>query len=395
GALVMSASAVVHPPGPQPRFVVDPYLFGATALLALLGLVMVTSASISVADRELTDPFYHLRAQARGFGAGLFATVFCLAVPTRLWERTGFLALPLALVLLVLVLVPGIGHTVNGSTRWIRLPGLNLQPSEPARILLLVYLSSYLVRHADALRASFGGFLRPMLFIALAASLLLAEPDFGAATVLIGTAMGVLFIAGARLRDFVLLFGVAGGLLAALALSATYRVERLMAFLDPWADPFDTGFQLTQSLIAIGRGEWLGVGLGGSVQKLFYLPFPHTDFVFAVLAEELGLVGAAATIGLFVVVVWRAFAIARTALEGQRFFQGYLAYGLGLWVALQAFINIGVNMGVLPTKGLTLPLLSYGGSSLVVSMAALALLLRIHHENHAPTRRRRAPRSVR
>ncbi|MEL7451391.1 MAG: putative lipid II flippase FtsW [Pseudomonadota bacterium] len=390
----MSASAVVHPPGPQPRFIVDPMLFGAFAMLSLLGLVMVTSASISVADRELTDPFYHLRHQGAYFVAGLLATVFCLAVPTGAWERTGFLALPLALMLLVAVLVPGIGHTVNGSTRWIRLAGVGFQPSEPARILLLIYLSSYLVRHGAALRESFGGFLRPMLFIALAATLLLAEPDFGAATVLIGTAMGVLFIGGARLRDFLLLFGVAGGSLAALAFSETYRVKRLLAFLDPWADPWDSGFQLTQSLIAIGRGEWFGVGLGGSVQKLFYLPFAHTDFVFAVLAEELGLLGAAATIGLFVIVVWRAFSVARAAIERERLFQGYLAYGLGLWIALQALINIGVNMGVLPTKGLTLPLLSYGGSSLVVSMAALGLLLRIHHENHAPTRRRRAARRV-
>ena len=390
----MSAAAIAYPAERPARFVVDPVLFGATATLALLGLVMVTSASISIADRELTDPFYHLRNQAVYFGVGLLAALFCMAVPTRAWERTGFLALPLALLLLVLVLIPGIGHTVNGSTRWIRIAGLNLQASEPARMLLLVYLASYLVRHGEALQRSFGGFLRPMLFIALASSLLLAEPDFGAATVLIGTAMGVLFIGGVRLRDFAVLFGVAGGLLAALAFAETYRVKRLLAFLDPWADPFDTGFQLTQSLIAIGRGEWFGVGLGGSVQKLFYLPEAHTDFVFAVLAEELGLVGAAGTIGLFVVVVWRAFAIARAAVGRERLFQGYLAYGLGLWLALQAFINIGVNMGVLPTKGLTLPLLSYGGSSLVVSMAALALLLRIHHENCAPARRRRVARSA-
>jgi cell division protein FtsW len=244
------------------------------------------------------------------------------------------------------------------------------------------------------LREGFTGFLRPMLLLSLACGLLLAEPDFGAAIVLLATALAMLFVAGARLRDFCLFFGVAVIAMAALAVTSPYRMNRLTGFLDPWADPFNSGFQLTQSLIAIGRGEWFGVGLGNGVQKLFYLPEAHTDFVFAVFAEEFGLAGATVLVGLFLVLVWRIFRLAMRAVRSERFFEAYLAVGLGTWLGLQAFINIGVNMGLLPTKGLTLPLVSYGRSSLIVTLVSIGLLLRIHHElivDAAPVNRRKSP----
>ena len=252
--------------------------------------------------------------------------------------------------------------------------------SEPARLCFLIYLAGYLVRRSKTLREEFVGFLRPMLVLTLACVLLLKEPDFGAAIVLLATALVMLFVAGARIRDFVVFFSAAVAAMVALAITSPYRMKRLTGFLDPWSDPYDSGFQLTQSLIAIGRGEWLGVGLGESVQKLFYLPEAHTDFVFAVFAEEFGLFGSLVLIALFMALLWRVFRLGIRAHDAERFFEAYLAIGLGTWLGLQAFINIGVNMGMLPTKGLTLPLISYGRSSLIVTMAGIGLLLRIHHE---------------
>jgi cell division protein FtsW len=296
--------------------------------------------------------------------------------------------------LLALVLVPGIGDTVNGSARWLELGPLRFQASEPARLCLLMYLASYAVRRNADLTASFKGFLKPMLVIAAACALLLAEPDFGAAVVLTTTSLGILFVAGARLRDFTLAVAVASAALAVLAVSSAYRVQRLTAFLDPWGDPFASGFQLTNSLIAIGRGDWLGVGLGESVQKLFYLPEAHTDFVFAVVAEELGFAGATLVIGLFALLVYRAITLGQRALAAGLHFQGLLSTGIGVMLGFQACINIGVNTGLLPTKGLTLPLISYGRSSAVVTLAALGILLRIYAElrawEQAPRRRSRA-----
>jgi len=363
----------------------DPVLFGVISSLLLLGLIAVASASMALAERDLGRPFYYLERQgvfALG-GAALALAAFLL--PTRLWRSTGLLLMALALALLVLVLVPGIGHEVNGAVRWLPLGPVRVQVSELARLLLLMYLAGYIVRHEAELSASFAGFVKPMLVIAGACALLLAEPDFGAATVLLATALGVLFLGGVRWRDFGLLFAGAGAAMALLAVASPYRVQRLTSFLHPWTDPFDSGFQLTQSLIAIGRGGWFGVGLGGSVQKLFYLPEAHTDFVFAVLAEELGLAGVLATLGLYVLLIVRGFAIGRRAGEAGLSYQAYLAFGITLWLAFQSIINIGVNMGVLPTKGLTLPLLSYGGSSLAITLLACGLLLRIHHETCVAT----------
>jgi cell division protein FtsW len=348
--------------------------------IALLGLVMVTSASVSIATKESGNPFLYLERQLMLTLLGIVGAGAVFCVRTEVLEKAAVPLLATAAVLLLLVLVPGIGHSVNGSRRWLRLAGLNMQVSEVARVLVLVFISSYAVRRETELRETFGGLLKPLGLLAVFFVLLLAEPDFGAATVLFATGFGVLFLAGARLRDVLVLAAAGGALLALVAMSSSYRVRRLTAFLDPWADPFNSGFQLTQSLIAIGRGEWFGVGLGESVQKLFYLPEAHTDFLFAVLAEEFGLVGVVVTLGLFLALVWRAFWIARLADGAGLKFASYLASAFGLWLGIQAFINIGVNMGVLPTKGLTLPLMSYGRSSLIVTLAWSGMLLRVYHE---------------
>lgn len=358
----------------------DPVLVAIGLALLLGGMVVLASASISIAANSAGDPFFFVTRQAAAVLLGGIAGFTCLYIPMQAWERLGPLMLLAGLSLLIVVLVPSLGHTVNGSTRWLRIGPVNFQVSEPARLCLLIFLAGHLVRHNRSVRERFVGFLRPMLVLCLACGLLLAEPDFGAAIVLLATALAMLFVAGARLRDFFLFFSVAVIAMAALAITSPYRLQRLTGFLDPWADPYNSGFQLTQSLIAIGRGQWFGVGLGEGVQKLFYLPEAHTDFVFAVFAEEFGLVGTVALIALFFALLWRVFALARRAAAAERYFEAYLAIGLGTWLGLQTFINIGVNMGLLPTKGLTLPLVSYGRSSMIVTMVAFALLLRIHHE---------------
>jgi cell division protein FtsW len=348
--------------------------------LICLGLVMVSSASVTLADRELGQPFYYTLRQAIYIGLGLLAGAVMLRMSLQHLERASAGALLLALGLLLIVLIPGIGHEVNGSVRWIDLGPFRMQVSEPAKLLIVIYLSGYLVRHAEEIRSQLNGFLKPMAVVGLAAMLLLGEPDFGAAVVLVATSLCIMFLAGVRLLPFGAILGLACMSLAGLAVSSPYRMARLTTFMDPWADPYRSGFQLTQSLIAIGRGEWLGVGLGASIQKLFYLPEAHTDFVFAVLAEELGLLGVMVVIALYAGLVWRAFSIAGVAQRGGREFAAYLAYGVGVWIGLQSFVNIGVNMGLLPTKGLTLPLLSYGGSSMIVMCVAVGLLLRIDYE---------------
>jgi cell division protein FtsW len=369
-----------------------------TIVLALLlgGLVILASASISISDNATSNPFFYVQRQLIAVAIGGAAGFICLFIPMQVWRSLGLLSLFVGLALLVVVLIPGIGYEVNGSTRWLRLGVMNLQVSEPARLCFLIYLAGYLVRQNKSLREEFTGFLRPMIVLTVACILLLAEPDFGAAVVLLATALVMMFVAGARIRDFLLFFVVAVVAMAALVLAAPYRMQRITGFLDPWADPFNTGFQLTQSLIAIGRGEWFGVGLGESVQKLFYLPEAHTDFVFAVYAEEFGLLGSLVLIALFLALLWRVFKLAMRAADAERFFEAYIAIGLGTWLGIQAFINIGVNMGLLPTKGLTLPLISYGRSSLIITMICIALLLRIHHElavDATPVNRKRRKRS--
>jgi cell division protein FtsW len=366
--------------GRQQRLAVDPVIVAAVASLMLVGLVMVSSASVNVAERLTGDPFFHLERQLLSVLLGCTLAAAILVVPIAVWKRIAPWLLVASLGLLVLVLVPGVGHEVNGSQRWIRVGPLNFQPSEVARWLLVTYVAIFAVRHQTELRSSAQGFFKPLAVLVAGAVLLLAEPDFGAAVVLCVTGTAVLFVAGARLRDFLVVCGIGAAGIAALAFSSGYRLQRLTGFLNPWDDPFNSGFQLTQSLIAIGRGEWHGVGLGSSIQKLFYLPEAHTDFVFAVLAEEFGLVGVTLVVLAFLVLVLRSLRLARIAADAGMPLHACIAAGFGVWIGLQAFLNIGVNMGLLPTKGLTLPLLSYGRSSMLVTLAWIGMLLRVHHE---------------
>jgi cell division protein FtsW len=352
----------------------------ALAGLLLAGLVMVASASVSIAARQYHDPFFYFNRQAFSvlLGAGLAGAM--LFVPIAAWKRAAPLLLVASFALLLLVAIPGIGHEVNGSRRWLRFGPVNFQPSELARWFLVTYVAIFAVRHQTELRGTTQGFFKALAVLVAAAVLLLAEPDFGAAVVLCVTGTAVLFVAGARMREFMLVCGAGVLCIAALAVMSPYRMERIMTFLKPWDDPFDSGFQLTQSLIAIGRGEWFGVGLGSSIQKLFYLPEAHTDFVFAVLAEEFGLFGVLLVVAGFLVLVLRSLRLARVAADAGMPLHACLAAGFGVWIGLQAFLNIGVNMGLLPTKGLTLPLLSYGRSSMLVTLAWAGMLLRVHHE---------------
>jgi len=366
---------------------IDLVLVSLLALIILFGLIMVTSASISLASQEsAANSFAYLQKQLLfllvGIGAG--GLVFC--VPTEKLERVAVPLLFLGLGLLIMVAIPGIGHRSHGSRRWLQLGGFAFQVSELARLLILIYVASYAVRKEAELRGTFSGLLRPLGVLLLAGALLLAEPDMGAATVLFATGFIMLFLAGGRLRWMTLMVLAAATLFVLLAEVSGYRRARITAFLHPFDDPFHSGFQLVQSLIAIGRGQLFGVGLGESVQKLFYLPEAHSDFIFAVLAEELGLAGVLLTLGLFLALSWRSLHVARLAHAAGLPFAAYLAAGFGVWIGVQALVNIGVNMGVLPTKGLTLPLMSYGGSSLVVALVWAAIVLRVYHEATQPSR---------
>ncbi len=355
-------------------------LWVAFAILFGVGLVMVGSSSTAIAERQFGEPFHYLMRQVMYSSIALTLAYAVLHIPLRWWERMGGTLLLLSLGLLVVVLIPGVGREVNGSMRWLPLGITNFQPSEMIKLVMVIYLAGYLVRHSDEVRNAVSGFIKPMLILIVTCLLLLAEPDFGAAAVLMATAMGMLFLGGVRIWQFSLLIAMVALALTGLAIMSPYRVERITSFLNPWADPFDSGFQLTQALIAFGRGEWFGVGLGSSIQKLFYLPEAHTDFLFAVLAEELGLVFSLIIIALFSFIVARAFVIGRRAEKVGQVFAAYLAYGYGIWIGIQAFINIGVNIGILPTKGLTLPFMSYGGSSLIMSFVVIALLQRVAYE---------------
>jgi cell division protein FtsW len=363
-----------------PSWSVDIVLLLSAFLLLCIGLVMVTSASIGIADKQLGDPFYFARRHLVYAVLGVFSALVVYRLRLVHWEKSGGMLALFAIFLLLLVLIPGLGRTVNGATRWLDLGVASLQVSEFARLFLLIYLAGYLVRRGQEVRSSVNGFIKPLAVLGLACALILVQPDFGSAVVLLVTALGVMFLAGVRLWQFLILLLSMVVLVAVLAVSSPYRLQRLTAFLDPWSDPFNSGFQLTQSLIAFGSGGWTGAGLGASVQKLFYLPEAHNDFLLAILAEELGLIGVLMILVLFSLLVWRAMYIGFAAEKSGAKFAAYLAYGLGLWIAVQAMVNCGVNMGLLPTKGLTLPLVSAGGSSLLVMCVAIGLLLRIHLE---------------
>jgi len=362
--------------------------------LLCLGLVMVASASIGIADQNTGDPFFYAKRQFLRILLSLALLWVACRVPLQFWKRNGMALMLGSIILLAVVLIPGVGHTVNGATRWLNFGLFTFQVSEIAKLFLIIYLSGYLLRRGGEVQTNTMGFIKPMLVLAIASGLLLLEPDFGAAAVLLMTGLGLIFLGGVRFGQFLLFVIGTLCIMGLLAVSSPYRLARITSFLDPWADPFNSGFQLTQSLIAIGSGGWFGAGLGGSVQKLFYLPEAHTDFLFAIFAEEFGFVGQVCLIAVFGLFALRCFRIAKLALQRDQAFGAYLAYGVGLLITLQAAINIGVNMGALPTKGLTLPFVSYGGNSILSMSFAVGLVLRVYFEcttaSGAGTRRRHA-----
>ena len=394
----LTATATVRKPPlrPLPRepramLNFDVSLAWSALLLLAFGLVMVYSASIAMAEASAHTGYrawYFLARHAAFLAVGLAAAFVAFQVPVKVWQRGAIWLFIGGALLLVLVLIPGIGKSVNGSKRWLSLLVVNIQPSEFMKLAVILYAASYAVRKAAFLHAEqplrqtlLRGFAPLSVVMVLIGGLLLLEPDFGAFVVILAIAFGILFIGGLDWRLFLGLALLLPVALAAILIAAPYRVQRLTNFMDPWADPLHKGYQLSHSLIAFGRGEWLGVGLGSSVEKLLYLPEAHTDFLLAVIAEELGFVGVAAVIALFAWVLFRAYAIGRQAARLSRPFAALVAQGIGVWIGVQAFINMGVNMGVLPTKGLTLPLLSFGGSGIVVNCVAIAVLLRIDYEN--------------
>lgn len=390
----MNTHAMVetHEQGLPPVIWYDRYLLFATIALVGFGLLMVASTSVAVSEHLFGQPFHYLLRQLCYLLLGLGLALCIVRIPLERWQKMGTALLLLSLILLILVLVPKLGRQVNGSMRWLGFGFVGLQVSEFAKLAVVIYLAGYIVRREKEVRARISGFLKPLFLLGIVAILLLREPDFGATSVILATSLGVLFLAGVRLWQFAVLFSAVVAALGTLAISSPYRLTRLTTFLNPWAVQYDSGYQLTQSLIAFGRGSWFGVGLGDSIQKLFYLPEAHTDFLFAVLTEELGLIGGLVIIALFIVVVIRALQIGRKAYLQNRHFAAYLAYGFGLEIALQVMINIGVNTGVLPTKGLTLPFMSYGGSSLLMMCAMMAILLRIDYETRLATFGMRAGR---
>lgn len=366
---------------PRARVGLDGAFCGGVALLICWGLVMVASASVAQAEKMTGAPFHYFWRQLLFLGMGGMAAFAAFLVPMHFWERKSAHIAIIAVLFLILVLIPGIGIKVNAARRWIDFGFVRMQPSELARLALIVYLSGYIVRRQARLQNTWAGLLLPFLPLLIAGVLLVLEPDFGATVILLTVSFVMLFLGGARLTHLLLLMvtGVSG--LTLVAFAEAYRVRRLMGFTDPFADINNGGWQLANSLIAVGRGEWTGVGLGNSVQKLLYLPEMHTDFIFAILAEEFGLLGVLLLVSLFGLVVWRGFVIGgRAEAAGERF-KAYVCYGLSTWLGLQALINMGVNMGALPTKGLTLPLISYGGASLICVLVMLALILRVDYEN--------------
>jgi cell division protein FtsW len=358
----------------------DPVLLLVTLALAGLGVVMVASSSIAIAEGLDVGPFHFLIRHLVFLGVGLGLAWALMQVELKIVEKYSHLLLALCFVMLLLVFLPGIGHTVNGAQRWLNLGVSKFQAVEAVKLMFIVWLASYLVRYRDEIAQQWMALIKPLGVAGVIVVLLLLQPDFGSAALVLAITGGMVWLGGARIRNLLLPALIALPMLALVAIAEPYRVRRLTSFRDPWADPFNDGFQLTQALIAIGRGEWFGVGLGGSVQKLFYLPEAHTDFIFSVTAEELGFAGSFGIIALFAIFTWRAFDIGLRAVEMRRHFAGFCAFGVGFWISLQAFVSIGVNLGLLPTKGLTLPMISSGGSSVLMTSVAIGLLLRVSYE---------------
>lgn len=364
-------------------------------LLMTIGLLMMTSASVEIANSQYGDPFFFLKRQVFFTVVALVIALGTLLVPMRFWYSVSGLLMVASYILLGLVLVPGIGHEVNGSSRWINLGFYNLQPSEMAKLFMVFYLAAYLERRREEVIGSWVGFLKPMLLLVVAIVLLHFEPDHGAMVIMIGTCFSMIFLAGAKLHRFALVLLVCVAGVVALAIMKPYVLDRFESFMNPWAAEYvyGEGYQLTQALIAFGRGGWFGEGLGNSIQKLYFLPEAHTDFVLAIVAEEFGLLGVSVVIGLFIAMIAQAFSIGKRVEATGDLFPAYVAYGIALLFACQTLINVGVNIGLLPTKGLTLPFLSYGGNSLLVSCFMVAILVRIqyeHSQSSAPMARRSA-----
>lgn len=359
---------------------IDMGLLMLVLALASIGVVMMGSASIDYSGMKYQQPMFHIYRQLIFLVMASMAAVIAFMVPTQQWYDKGWLFLLAGFVLLIAVLIPGIGREVNGSTRWIPLGPINLQSSEPAKLFVLIYMAGYLVRRQDEVRERWRGFLKPIGVLCLVIILLLKEPDFGSAVVMMIACLGMIFLGGVGLTQFFALIASASCAVVVMIMTSSYRMKRWECFIDPWVDPYGCGYQVIQSLIAFGRGELFGLGLGNSIQKQFYLPEAHTDFVFAIVAEELGFIGSLVVLVLFAALVTRILSIARKAEREDKLFSTYLCYGIALVVSAQVFINVGVNTGVLPTKGLTLPFLSYGGSSLIVMFVMMAIIARVDAE---------------
>jgi len=357
----------------------DNWVLIPALLLLSIGIVMVGSSSISIAESQGASSFHYLARHLVFIFIGVMLAMLFRVIPIAFLERVSRPMLFLSFLALLIVLIPGIGHTVNGSTRWIRLGLVNFQVVEAVKLTAIIYMAGYLARKAGLVQTRFFDTLKPLIFAGGLSVILLVQPDMGSAAVITAIIAGMVWLAGAAWRHIAVL-----GMLTlpafGYAAMEPYRLRRIVSFMDPWADPFASGFQLTQALIAIGRGEIFGVGLGASIQKLFYLPEAHTDFIFAVLAEEFGLAGVFVVLALFLLLVTRIMVIGIMAHRKGRNFAGFLAYGVGLWIGLQAVVSVGVNLGVLPTKGLTLPLISSGGSSMLMTLLALGMVLRIKYE---------------
>lgn len=366
----------------QPMWQPDRVLLGATSALLLFGLVMIASAGIDVSEQMFGVPYHFVMRHGIYLLGALMLAAFVSVVPMELWRRQSAFFLVAGFVLLGLVLLPGIGQEIKGSRRWIDLGPVGFQPSELAKVALILYVSAYLVRRRSEVISSWAGFLKPVFVLSIVVVLLLLEPDFGSVVVILGTVLGMLFLGGVKPGQFFLAMFAAVGAVVLMATSESYRLQRLLAFRDPWADEnvYGSGYQLTQSLIAFGRGEWFGVGLGNSMQKLFYLPEAHNDFIVAIIAEELGLVGVLFLVGVYSLMISRIFRIGRLAELKSNLFGAFVCYGIGILFSVQAFINLGVNTGLLPTKGLTLPFISAGGTSLIVSVCLIAMVNRVYGE---------------
>ncbi len=388
GGLMSSATRNVQAPpiwqsiNFKEALIIDRALLMSVIILSVLGWLMATSASMDWAEKTFNNPFYISIRHALYLIVGALSTWVMLRIPLSIWRSVSGLLVVLASALLILVLIPGIGREINGSMRWLSLGFMNAQPSEFAKLATVVYMASYLDRRRDEVQSQWSGFIKPLFVLSLLASLLLLEPDFGAVVVLMLSTLGLLFLGGVKAGQFVLTAVVVLSSSVAILLSQPYRLKRLTGYWEPWTQEnvYGSGYQLTQSLIAFGRGEFSGVGLGNSIQKLFYLPEAHTDFVFAIWAEETGLLGCVIILALFVYFFMKAMILGKRAYEAEQYFASYVSYGIGLLIGFQAFINLGVNVGLLPTKGITLPFVSFGGSSLLACCIGLGLLLRVHHE---------------